>query len=290
MVKEYNNSVEKIVVENLQFSYNSSGFALRNINLKIKENEFVLLTGASGSGKSTLLYCITGIIPHYIKHGEMIGNVWIDGKNTKEVSLEELAKKIGIVLQNPESQIFGMTVEEDIAFGLENACMPKYQIHKKINEILNFLELKKFREKPPESLSGGQKQRLVIGSVLALQPEILVFDEPFSNLDPWGVNLVVSTLEKLKKAGKTILLAERKIEEVIHLVDRIILLENGEIIADKPPREFFADCKLIEKSKINLPQVVRLAYKLESRGIKFKRFPLTVKEVLEGLNGFNNKN
>jgi energy-coupling factor transport system ATP-binding protein len=209
-------------VENLQFSYNSSGFALRNINLKIKENEFVLLTGASGSGKSTLLYCITGIIPHYIKHGEMIGNVWIDGKNTKEVSLEELAKKIGIVLQNPESQIFGMTVEEDIAFGLENACMPRYQIHKKINEILNFLELEKFREKPPESLSGGQKQRLVIGSVLALQPEILVFDEPFSNLDPWGVNLVVSTLEKLKKAGKTILLAERKIEEVIDLVDRII--------------------------------------------------------------------
>jgi energy-coupling factor transport system ATP-binding protein len=290
MVKGFSNFAEKIVVESLKFSYNSSGFSLKNINLKIKENEFVLLTGASGSGKSTLLYCITGIIPHYIRNGKISGNIWVNGKNTRETPLEELAKEVGIVLQNPESQIFGMTVEEDIAFGLENACIPRQQIGKKINEILNFLELEKFREKPPESLSGGQKQRLVIGSVVALQPEILVFDEPFSNLDPWGVNLVVSTLKKLKKAGKTILLAERRIEEVIHLADRIVVLENGKIIADKHPREFFANRKLVEKSKINIPQVVRLAYGLESKGIRFERFPLSVREVLEELDGYDNKN
>jgi energy-coupling factor transporter ATP-binding protein EcfA2 len=281
--------MEKIIVEELYYKYYNSDFCLRNINLKIK-NEFVLLTGPSGSGKSTLIYCLTGLIPHYIRNGKMNGNVWIDGKKTKDTPLEELTKKVGIVLQDPESQIFGMTVEEDLVFGLENICMPRYKINKKVNEILNFLELKKFRNKAPETLSGGQKQRLVIGSVLALEPEILVLDEPLSNLDPWGVRLVVSTLEKLKKAGKTIVLVERKIENVIHLVDRVIALENGKIVADESLRKFLANKKLVERLGINVPQVAKLAYHLKSFGFKFKKFPLTIDEFMSELNESYNKN
>lgn len=271
--------MERIVVENLHYKYRDSKFALKNIDLKIG-NEFVLLTGRSGSGKSTLVYCLTGLIPHYIWNGEMKGAVWIDGRNTKDTPLEELAKKVGVVLQNPESQIFGMTVEEDLAFSLENTCMPSHEIERRVNEILSFLELDKFRSMPSEALSGGQKQRLVIGSVLALDPEIIVLDEPLSNLDPWGIRLVVSTLEKLKKAGKTIVLVETKIEDIIHLVDRVIALEDGRVIVDGPPRKFLADRELAERLGIEIPQPVKLAYHLKSSGFKFTEFPLTAEELI----------
>lgn len=281
-------SVEKIIVDNLYYRHYNSEFSLKNINLKIR-NEFVLLTGPSGAGKSTLIYCLTGLIPHYIRNGKMSGGVWVDGKNTNDTPLEELTKKVGVVLQNPESQIFGMTVEEDLVFGLENLCIPRHQINKKVNEILSFLELKKYKNMAPEALSGGQKQRLVIGSVLALEPEIIVLDEPLSNLDPWGVRLVVSTLEKLKKAGRTIVLVERKIENVVHLVDRVVALENGKIIADDSPRKFLANKKLVERLGINIPQVVKLAYCLKNSGFKFTKFPLTAKEFMSELNEFYNK-
>ena len=281
-------SVEKIIVENLYYKHYNSEFSLKNINLKIG-NEFVLLTGPSGSGKSTLVYCLTGLIPHHIRNGKMGGSVRIDGKNTNDTPLEELTKKVGVVLQNPESQIFGMTVEEDLAFGLENLCMPRHQINKKVNEILSFLELKKFRNMPPEALSGGQKQRLVIGSVLVLEPEIIVLDEPLSNLDPWSARLVVSTLEKLKKAGRTIVLVEGKIENVVHLVDRMVALENGRIIADETPRKFLANKKLVERLGISIPQVVKLTYLLKKSGFKFMKFPLTAEEFMSGLNESYNK-
>lgn len=270
---------EKIVVENLCYKYRNSEFELHYINLKIG-NEFVLVTGRSGSGKSTLIYCLAGLIPHYIRNGEMKGEVWIDGRKTSETPLEELAKKVGVVLQNPESQIFGMTVEEDLAFGLENLCVPRHQMERKVSEILSFLGLEKFRNMPPEALSGGQKQRLAIGSVLALDPEVIVLDEPLSNLDPWGARLIVSTLEKLKEAGRTVVLVERKIEDVIHLVDRVIALEDGRLIADEPPREFLADRGLVERLGVEIPQAVKLAHHLESSGLKFAEFPITAEELV----------
>jgi energy-coupling factor transport system ATP-binding protein len=261
--------MEKIVVENLNFRYQNSDFRLKNINLKIDRGEFVFIAGQSGAGKSTLLYCLTGLIPHYIKEGEMKGDVWIDNLNTKEVSLTDLSRKIGIILQNPESQIFGMTVEEDLAFALENMGIPRYEIGRRINKVLNLLELRKFRNKAPEILSGGQKKRLIIGSILSLNPEILVLDEPFSNLDPSGIQLVASTLEKLKKVGKIIILADRKIEHVIHLVDRVIVLDKGKIIGDLPLRKFSENRNLVKRSGIIIPQVLKLSYSLQSLGMRF---------------------
>jgi energy-coupling factor transport system ATP-binding protein len=282
--------MEKIVVENLNFRYQNSDFRLKNINLKIDRGEFVFIAGQSGAGKSTLLYCLTGLIPHYIKEGEMKGDVWIDNLNTKEVSLTDLSRKIGIILQNPESQIFGMTVEEDLAFALENMGIPRYEIGRRINKVLNLLELRKFRNKAPEILSGGQKKRLIIGSILSLNPEILVLDEPFSNLDPSGIQLVASTLEKLKKVGKIIILADRKIEHVIHLVDRVIVLDKGKIIGDLPLRKFSENRNLVKRSGIIIPQVLKLSYSLQSLGMRFNKFPITVEELLRELNGSCYKN
>jgi energy-coupling factor transporter ATP-binding protein EcfA2 len=280
--------MKKIVVRNLYYKYFNSDFTLKKINLEIDSGEFVLVTGPSGSGKSTLAYCLSGIIPHCMKNGEMKGEVLIDGKDTRNFSLNELTKKVGIILQNPESQIFGTSVEEDIAFGLENLSLPPQVISKKVDEILDFVGLKKLREKEPECLSGGQKQRLVIGSILAMEPDVLILDEPVSNLDPLGTKLVLSTLISLKKS-KTIILIERKSEQVIPFVDKVIAIDNGAIVAKKSPKELFKDRVLIERLGINPPQVVRLAYKLEELGVRFKDLPLTVEEFLSGFNATNYK-
>lgn len=277
--------MEKIVVENLCFEYYNSNFKLKNINLKIKSGEFVLLTGPSGSGKSTLAYCFSGIIPHCIKNGEMKGRVIIDGIDTREIPLNELVKKVGIVFQNPESQIFGMSVEEDIAFGLENLCYPREKIIKRVENILSFLELKKLREESPDCLSGGQKQRLVIGSVLAMEPEILVLDEPASNLDPQGTKMILSTLSSLKNMGKTIILIERKVEYILPFIDRVIAMNDGEIIANSDPRDFFKNKKLVEKINVHPPQIIRLYYKLIEKNMKLNYLPLTIEEFVSVLYG-----
>ena len=279
--------MEKIIVKNLCFKYQNSDFALKDINFKIKAGEFVLITGPSGSGKSTLAYCLSGIIPHCIKNGKMNGTVIINGKNTKRVPLNELAREVGIVFQNPESQIFGMSVEEDIAFSLENLCYPKDEIKVRVEKILNFLDLKKLRDENPECLSGGQKQRLVIGSALATEPEVLILDEPFSNLDPHGVKMVLSTLISLKNSGKTIILIERKIGDVVPFVNRIIAIKDGKVFANTNPRKFFENKRIVEKLNIQPPQVVRLFYKLEEEGMKFNFLPLTIEELIGGLYGTN---
>lgn len=277
--------MKKIVVENLDFKYYNSDFSLKNINLEVDSGEFILITGPSGCGKSTLAYCLSGIIPHCIKYGKMKGKVLVNGKDTQKVSMSDLIKEVGIVLQNPDSQIFGMSVEEDIAFGLENLCCPRDEIKRKVEEILDFLNLKKLKEDSPDCLSGGQKQRLVIGSVLVIEPEIIILDEPVSNLDPLGTKMVLLTLISLKKLGKTIILVERKIDEIIHFVDQMIALDNGKIVAKGNPRKLFEDRKLIEKLGIQPPQVVRLFYRLKDDGIKFDRLPLTIEEFVDGFHG-----
>lgn len=276
--------------KDLCYQYASSGFSLQNINIEIDEGEFVLVTGASGCGKSTLAYCLSGVIPHCIKSGEMRGEVIVNGKNTRDVELNKLVKDVGIVLQNPESQIFGTTIEEDITFGLENLCLSPNVIRDKVNEVLTFIGLEKVRGKNPYQLSGGEKQKLVIGSVLAMDPSILVLDEPVSNLDSFGAEVVLSTLVSLKNVGKTVVLIERRIEKVVSFVDRIIALDGGKVVADMSPRSFFKNRKLVEKLDVNPPQVVRLVYRLEESGVKMGDVPLTVEEFVRGLNGPYNKN
>jgi energy-coupling factor transport system ATP-binding protein len=221
--------MSSILVENLKYKYDISGFEIKVDRLEIKKGEMVLIVGNSGSGKTTLLYCLSGIIPHCIKRGQLEGSVKISDINVLTTPIEKLIGRIGIVLQNPESQIFGMTVEEDIAFGLENMKLERNEIKKRIEKWLTRLGMYELREEDPESLSGGQKQRLVIASALAMEPEILFLDEPFSNLDIKTINLLIDILKELKNEGKTIIIVERKTDELLSLVDKIIVIKDGNV-------------------------------------------------------------
>lgn len=229
-----------IYVKNLFFSYfNSKRKVLNNINLTINDGEFVVILGPSGSGKTTLAYCLSGIIPHLID-GEMSGRVVIDNMDTKKCDFKDIVKRVGVVLQNPEAQIFGMTVREDIAFGLENIGLDSSDIDDKINLMLNIFGLKRYENFNPRLLSGGQKQRLVLASVLAMNPHIIILDEPFSNLDLNGKNRVLEILLNLRREeDTTIILIDRKIPEVYNEIDRIIVLNNGKILFSNSVRRFF---------------------------------------------------
>jgi len=271
--------MEVIKAEDLTVEYYSSGFSLKDVNLSFKEGEIVLLTGPSASGKTMLLYCLSGIIPHCINVKTYEGSVHINGSDVRKTKFADITKVCGYVLQNPTSQIFGMTVQEDMVFGLENFGIERDEIQKRLDETLRFINLEKYREANPFLLSGGEKQRVAIGSMLVTRPRIIFLDEPTSNLDPRGTKEVLSLLEKLKETKKTIILVERKIEHIIPFVDRVIALDNGKIVSDSEPRKFFADQDLVKKLGVNPPQVIRLAYKLIEQGINIRDLPISVQEL-----------
>lgn len=229
-----------IYVRNLFFSYSSSKRKiLYNINLTINDGEFVVVLGPSGSGKTTLAYCLSGIIPHLID-GEMSGKVVIDGMDTRECDFRDIIRRIGVVLQNPEAQIFGMTVKEDMVFGLENMGLDPSKIDEKINLMLDIFGLKKYENFNPRFLSGGQKQKLILASVFVTNPHIIILDEPFSNLDLDGRNRAFKLLINLRrKENTTIILIDKRVPEIYDEIDRIIVLNNGKIFFNNSIREFF---------------------------------------------------
>ncbi len=268
---------EIIKVENLSFSYPNSSKVLDKIDLKIKKGEMITIFGPSGSGKTTLIYCLSGIIPHLIE-GKLTGNVFIKGKNTKKMKMKEITKYVGVVLQDPESQIFGLTVEEDISFGLENLGLNDKEIEERVNKILDFMGLKKYRDFNPRLLSGGQKQKLVIGSVLAMDPEIIFLDEPFSNIEPKFKLEIFQILHSLKREGKTIILVERKIPEFLSPIDRFVLIDSGKILVEGEPEKFFTELEKMKYSKIHIPQIVSIYSQLRKLGF-LTNMPLSVEEL-----------
>ncbi|HDH45310.1 MAG TPA: ATP-binding cassette domain-containing protein, partial [Thermococcus sp.] len=231
-----------IRVEDLSFKYTGAKeYSLKDISFRVKKGEFLGILGASGSGKSTLCLTFNGIIPHSIK-GDFEGNVFVKGYNTKEASVAELSKIVGLVLQNPDSQLFNMTVEEEVAFALENLGLNVEEIRRRVYWALKITGLEGLEKEFPPNLSGGQKQRLVIASVLALKPEVLVLDEPTSQLDPMGREQVLSLITLLnKEQGITIVLVEHNTEYLFDFADRIIVLDKGELVMEGKPREIFEE-------------------------------------------------
>ncbi|UWG98482.1 energy-coupling factor transporter ATPase [Dehalobacter sp. DCM] len=218
-----------IKIENLSFRYPTrEEYALQNINLEIKKGEFVLLTGSTGCGKTTLLKCLNGIIPHE-SSGELGGNVWIDGMDTREQPINILAQKVGLVFQNPDEQLFSTRVLDEVAFGLENLCCPWEEMRARIEWALAKVGMAAYQNHSTNALSGGQKQRVAVASLLALQPEILVLDEPISQLDPSGAQGVLEVVKKLSDDGITIILVEHRIHEVAAWADRIVVMDKGRI-------------------------------------------------------------
>ncbi|ELC8441466.1 ABC transporter ATP-binding protein [Clostridium perfringens] len=220
---------------------------LNNINLTIYEGEKVLIAGPSGSGKSTLANCINGLIP-FSSDVEISGSLKIMGKETKDLSVFEISKMVGTVLQDPDSQFIGLTVAEDIAFKLENNCTSQEEMKKKVKDVSKIVDIENSLDVAPYSLSGGQKQRVTLAGTIVDDVDILLFDEPLASLDPAAGKASIELIDKIQKEeNKTVIIIEHRLEEVLSCdVDRIILMNEGEIIADTTPNEILASNKLKE--------------------------------------------
>lgn len=231
-----------IVFESFQFQYFSQAEpTLYDINLKIYEGEKVLIVGPSGSGKSTIGNCLNGLIPFSYK-GEIQGSLKIGGKETREMNIFELSKKVGTVLQDADGQFIGLTVGEDIAFALENDCVPLEQMKKTVRTVADVVDMGRLLKASPYELSGGQKQRVSFAGVMVDDVDILLFDEPLANLDPATGKTAIDLIDRVwKESRKTVVIIEHRLEDVLYReVDRIIVVSEGRIVADMTPDELMA--------------------------------------------------
>ena len=247
-----------IEIKNFSYKYPlEDKNVLENLNLKIEKGEFWAVIGKNGSGKTTLCNALRRFVPDFYK-GEVTGEIVVDGKNLKDFSPKELVTKIGFVFQNPFTQISGVkdTVFEEIAYGLENLAVEKEKIIKRVNETLKLLEIEHLKDKNPQEMSGGQKQRVALASIIVMDPEILVIDEPTSQLDPKGTQDIFKIINIMAKKGKTIILSGKASE----VLNNKSLLEKG----------------------IGMTQYSMLAYELEKSGkAKFEEIPITKEKTVE---------
>ena len=220
---------EVLQVKNLYFSYASGGKKiLKGINFSLYKGQCLGIMGLNGSGKSTLCYCLCGAIPHVVK-GFMDGEVLIFGKNTKELSVPEIATKVGVVFSDLEVQLLFPEVKTELAFGPENLCLPRDKIIKRIDDVVELTGIRHLLNKNPNSLSGGEKQIVALAAVLCLDPEILILDEAISWLDVENYERIEKIIKLLKKQGKSIIIVEHS-EECLRFADEIIFLENGRLV------------------------------------------------------------
>lgn len=222
--------------------------ALQDIDLEIEEGEFVAIIGLNGAGKSTLCYTLAGFIPHFYK-GELHGTVEVDGDTAQHSDLADWVMKVGLVFQNPFNQISGAkyTVFEEVAFGLENSGVPRAEIIRRVEEVLQQIGIADLADRSPYSLSGGQQQRVALASILVMQPKVLVLDEPTSQMDPIGTREVFSAIRQMAEQGITVVMAEHKMEWIAQFADRVIALWEGKILLEGTPHQVLTDERLIEK-------------------------------------------
>ena len=270
-------------IENVNYKYPlEEKQALKNINIEIKKGEFWAVIGKNGSGKTTFCNMLRRFVPDFYK-GELTGKITLEDKELKNYSQKELVQKIGFVFQNPFTQISGVkdTVFEEIAYGLENLGLEKEEIISRVEEILKLLEIEKLRDRNPYDLSGGQKQRVALASIIAMDPDILVIDEPTSQLDPKGTEDIFKIINLMANEGKTIILVEHKLELIAEYAENILVLDEGEIILSGKAEEVLNNKILLEK-EIGMTQYSMLAYELEKTGkVEFEEIPITKEKIVE---------
>ncbi|MCS7384163.1 MAG: energy-coupling factor ABC transporter ATP-binding protein [archaeon GB-1867-097] len=268
-----------IKVKGLSYRYpGSSRTVLKNITLNIDEGEYVVITGPSGCGKTTLCRCFNGLIPHFYG-GNLEGEIIVNGFPVKETSTSTLAQYVGMVFQEPESQLFLLSVEREVAFGLENLGLPREEIVKRVDEALKLVGISHLRDRAPHELSGGEQQKVALAACIAMQPKILVLDEPTANLDPISAVNILNLLQSLRnKLGVTIILVEHRLEAVASVADRFIVMNDGMIVSDGDPRDVLSSTN-IEGLGVGVPKVIQLYKDLKRRNVIFNLVPLTPKEV-----------
>lgn len=274
-----------IELHNLTYTYPITHKpALRDIHLEVEEGEFLAVIGPNGAGKSTLCYTIAGFVPHFFK-GKLEGRVRVGGIKTSDAHLNDFVQKVGLVFQNPFNQISGskFTVYEEIAFGLENRGVPREEMRQRIAQVMELTGIQDLGERSPYALSGGQQQRVALASILVLQPEILVLDEPTSQLDPIGTREVFQVIKDMSRQGMTIVMTEHKIEWVAEFADRVLALSEGEMLMVGSPQEVLTS-ELLPEHNIGISRYTAAARQAAQERLWPAGRPLPVKldEAVEG--------
>ena len=252
--------------------------AVDEVDLDVKEGQFIAILGHNGSGKSTLAQHINAIL---VPTG---GTMWVDGKDTKKPEeLWNVRQSAGMVFQNPDNQIIGTVVEEDVGFGPENLGVPTDEIWERVEDSLKAVGMIEYRHHSPNKLSGGQKQRVAIAGVVAMEPKCIVLDEPTAMLDPVGRKEVLKTVQKLrKKKNVTVILITHYMEEVID-ADKIYVMDHGHVVMEGTPREIFAQVDRLKEYRLDVPQVTILADKLRKMGLDIPEGILRKEELVEAV-------
>lgn len=273
-----------IIMRDVTFAYAGSRKpALAEIDLKIKSGEKVLISGHAGAGKSTLCYCMNGLVPHFFP-GELTGEILVSDLETRRRSISALSQIVGLLFDNPVSQLLCPTVEDEVAFGPENYGLLPEEIRSRVKRYISSVRLEGYEARNPYTLSGGEQQECAVAAVLAMEPKVLVLDEPTSRLDPLGTSQVLYTIFELtSQKGHTLIIVENKVEDILPLVDRFIVMKEGKIAFDGKPSEALDMAETVTKAGIRLPQVSELFHMLRNRGHKVSKIPISLEEALTEL-------
>ncbi len=252
--------------------------AINDVNIEVEPGSFIAILGHNGSGKSTLAKHINALLT------PSEGDMWVDGKNTKDMEkLWEIRQSAGMVFQNPDNQIIGTVVEEDVGFGPENLGVPTANIWKRVEESLRAVGMLDYRHHSPNKLSGGQKQRVAIAGVIAMRPKCIVLDEPTAMLDPNGRKEVIRTVQELQKQENiTVVLITHYMEEVIG-ADRVIVMDQGQIVMDGTPVDIFSQVEQLKQYRLDVPQVTMVAHELQKKGYAIPSGIIRMEELVKAI-------
>ncbi|MGM8212246.1 energy-coupling factor ABC transporter ATP-binding protein [Virgibacillus sp. W0430] len=279
-----------ISIKNLNYKYPTSDEdVLRDISIDFEAGKFYAVIGANGAGKTSLCNVIRGFIPHFY-HGDLRGDILIEERDIRDWELGELSTKIGYVFQNPFTQISGVkdTVFEEIAFGLENLGVEVSEIRSRVSHVIQLLQIDHLQHKNPFELSGGQKQRVALASIIVMEPEILVIDEPTSQLDPQSTEAIFSIIELMKEKGKTIILVEHKIELIAEYADHIIVMKDGEAVIQGSADNVLSNKKALALG-CALPQYALFGIEMKENGMDLGTIPLTEEKAISAVQQLINK-
>lgn len=279
------NNLPIIQTKNLTYTYpGGTKPAIKDVSLTVEKGDFVILTGPSGCGKTTLCRCFNGLIPHFYS-GKLEGELTVGKLNVVDHQIYEMASHVGLVFQNPENQLFALSVEKDVAFGLENLGLPRAEIRKLVDWALQMTGIEELWERAPHELSGGQQQRVAIACVLAMQPEVMVLDEPTSFLDPLGAQKIFEVINELnRKLGITVILVEHRLDLASKYANHVVIMDEGTIVLDGKPREVF-DSESARLIGVGIPRATRLWQMLKQNGIRLAGAPVSSEEVIQLLRG-----